>query len=119
VTRLLDRGGHHTLMLRARAGLAAWADLAFLGYVFAQQIDLLVLDHKGLVCAKLAKLGLCEKLAVTAAFAARITTFITFFTHDLLQLMKVFENLFFTTKALSREDSKEELGDFVPLCLCG
>lgn len=71
MARLLDSCGHYTLVLRARAGLAAWADLAFFSYIFAKQIDLLVFDDQGLICAKLAKLGLCEKLAVTAAaFAA-------------------------------------------------
>jgi hypothetical protein len=70
MTRLLDSCGHYTLVFRTRAGLAAWADLAFFSYIFAKQIDLLVFDDQGLICAKLAKLGLSEKFAVTAAFAA-------------------------------------------------
>jgi hypothetical protein len=68
---LLDSRRNHTLMLCARASLAAWADLSFFGYIFAEQIGLFVINDQQLIGAKLTKLGLCEKLAVTtAAFAA-------------------------------------------------
>jgi hypothetical protein len=83
MARLLDSRRYHTLMLRACASLAARADLAFFSYIFAKQVGLLVINDQHFIRAKLTKLGLCEKSAVTAAFpAARITTF---FTHDLLQ----------------------------------
>ena len=83
MARLFDSRRDHTLVFGASAGLAARADFSFLGYVLAQEVGLLVIDDKRLVRAKLAKLGLGKKPAVTAAFAAtRITTF---FTPDLLQ----------------------------------
>jgi hypothetical protein len=71
MTRLFDSRRHHTLMFGACAGLSAWADLSFFGYIFAKQIGLLVINDQGLIRAKLAKLGLGKKPAVTtAAFAA-------------------------------------------------
>jgi hypothetical protein len=71
VAGLLDCGRYHTLVFRARAGLAAWSDLAFFGYILAEQVGLFVINDQQLIRAKLTKLGLCEKLAVTtAAFAA-------------------------------------------------
>jgi hypothetical protein len=84
MTRLFDSRRHHALMLCACAGLSAWADFSFFGYIFAKQIGLFVINDQHLIRAKLTKLWLGKKPAVsTAAFAAtRITTF---FTHDLLQ----------------------------------
>jgi hypothetical protein len=83
MARLFDGRSHHTLMFRACAGLAAWTDFSFFGYIFAKQVGLFVINDQCLIRAKLTKLGLGKKPAVTAAFAAaRITTF---FTHDLLQ----------------------------------
>jgi hypothetical protein len=80
---LFNSRSHHTLVFGACAGLAAWADFSFFGYIFAKQVGLFVINDQQLVRAKLTKLGLGKKPAVTAAFAAaRITTF---FTHDLLQ----------------------------------
>jgi hypothetical protein len=83
MARLFDSRRHHTLMFGACASLAPWADLSFFGYIFAKQIGLFVVNDQQLIRAKLTKLGLGKKSAVTAAFTAtRITTF---FTHDLLQ----------------------------------
>jgi len=84
MARLFDSRRHHTLMFGARASLAAWADLSFFGYIFAKQVGLFVINDQQLIRAKLTKLGLGKKPAVsTAAFAAaRITTF---FPPDLLQ----------------------------------
>jgi hypothetical protein len=84
MTRLFDSRRHHTLVFGACASLAAWTDFSFFGYIFAEQVGLFIINDQQLIRAKLAKLGLGEKSAVTAAFtaAARITAF---FTHDLLQ----------------------------------
>jgi hypothetical protein len=84
VARLFDSRRHHTLMFGACASLAAWTDFSFFGYILAEQVSLFVINDQQLIRAKLTKLGLGKKPAVsTAAFAAsRITTF---FTHDLLQ----------------------------------
>jgi hypothetical protein len=77
VARLLYGCRNEALMLRAGAGLAARADLAFLGDVLAQQIGFLIVDLQHLVSAKLAKLGLGKELAVTAAFASRSVSIVT------------------------------------------
>ena len=77
MTRLFYGGGYEALMLRACARLAARADLAFFGDVFAQQVGLLVIDLQQFVGAKLAKLGLGEEFAVTAAFASRHISIVT------------------------------------------
>jgi len=83
VARLFDSRRDHTLVFCACAGLAARADFSLFGYKFAKQVGLFVINDHCLIRAKLTKLGLGKKPAVTAAFAAaRITTF---FTHDLLQ----------------------------------
>jgi hypothetical protein len=84
MARLFDSRCHHTLVFGACASLAAWTDFSFFGYIFAEQVGLFVINDQQLIRAKLTKLGLGKKPAVTAAFAAaaRITTF---FTHDLLQ----------------------------------
>jgi hypothetical protein len=83
VAGLFDSRRHHTLMFGACASLSAWTDFSFFGYVLAEQVGLFIINDQQLIRAKLAKLGLGKKPAVTAAFAAaRITTF---FTHDLLQ----------------------------------
>lgn len=70
MARLLDSRRHYALVLGASASLAARTDLAFFGYVFAKQVGLLVINDQQLVRAKLAKLGLGKKPAVTAAFSA-------------------------------------------------
>jgi hypothetical protein len=77
MARLFDGGGNEALMLRACARLAARADLAFFGHVFAQQVGLLVIDFQQFVGAKLAKLGFGKELAVTAAFASRHVSIVT------------------------------------------
>jgi len=71
MARLFDGGRYEALMLRACACLAAGADLSLFGYVFAQQVGLLVIDFQQFVGAELAKLGFSEESAVTAAFASR------------------------------------------------
>jgi hypothetical protein len=70
MTRLFYSRGHHTLMFGTRAGLAAWTDLSFFRYIFAEQVGLFVINDQQLIRAKLTKLGLGKKPAVTACFAA-------------------------------------------------
>ena len=77
MARLFHCGCDEALMLGAGAGLAAWADLAFFGDVFAQQVGLLVVDLQHFVGAKLAELGFGEELAVTTAFASRHVSIVT------------------------------------------
>ena len=49
---LFDSRRYYTLVFRARTGLAAWADLAFFGYIFAEQVGLLVINNQQLIRAK-------------------------------------------------------------------
>jgi len=49
---LLDRGGYHTLVAGAGAGLAARADFAILGDVAAQQVGFFIVDCQGFVRAE-------------------------------------------------------------------
>lgn len=67
---LLDGRRHNTLVPGTGAGLAARADLAVFRYIFAKQVNLLIFNDQQLVCAKLTKLGLGEKPAVSAAALA-------------------------------------------------
>ena len=68
---LLDGRRHNTLVFGTCAGLAARTDLAIFSYIFAKQVQLFIFNDQLLICAKLTKLGLGEKPAVsTAALAA-------------------------------------------------
>lgn len=81
--RLFNCRRNDALMFGAGAGLAAGAQTAFFGHVFAEKVDLFVVDGQGFVGAELAELGLGKELAVAAArFAAGKISFVT---HNLLQ----------------------------------
>ncbi len=86
LTCLLDGGSYHTLMAGARAGLAAWADLAIFRDIAAEQVCLLIVNGQGLICTELTKFGLRKEAAV----ATLATTFLSPFgssiiSHLLLQ----------------------------------
>jgi hypothetical protein len=68
LTCLFDRRRHHALMSRAGARLAAWADLAVLGNVAAEQVRLFIVNCQGFVCTKLTGFGLCKEAAFSTAF---------------------------------------------------
>ena len=73
MARLFHRCRNEALVLGAGAGLTTGAQAAFLGHVFAEKVDFLIVDGQGLVGAELAELGLRKKFAIaafTAAFAA-------------------------------------------------
>lgn len=83
MTRLFDGGCHEALMFGAGAGLAARANFAVFGDVFAEDVYLFVFDDESLIRAKLAKLWLGEEPAFSA-FALRGVSF----THNLLQALE-------------------------------
>ena len=58
--------GHNTLVFCARAGLAAWADVAFFGDILSEKVGLFVVDGQGFICTKLTKFGLGKEAAVAA-----------------------------------------------------
>ena len=68
--RLFNCRRNDALMFGAGAGLAAGAQTAFFGHVFAEKVDLFVVDGQGFVGAELAELGLGKELAVAAAVTA-------------------------------------------------
>ena len=83
LTSLLDRRSHHALMTGARAGLAAWADLAIFCDVASKQVCLLVVNGQRFVCAELTKFGLGKEAAFAATFLSPFGSSI--FSHLLLQ----------------------------------
>jgi hypothetical protein len=85
MTRLFYSRCHHALVLGACTSLTTRADLAFLSYIFAEQVGLFIVNDQQLICAKLTKLGFGEKPAVTTFAATRCITIVSIFTHDLLQ----------------------------------
>jgi len=70
VARLFDGLGYYTLMFCARAGLAPWADVAFLGNIFSEKVGLLVVNRQSFICAELTKFGLGKEAAFTASLLA-------------------------------------------------
>jgi hypothetical protein len=53
-------------MFGTRAGLAAWADVAFFGNIFSEKVGLFIVNCQSLICAELTKFGLGKEAAVTA-----------------------------------------------------
>jgi len=58
--------GYYPLMFGARAGLAAWADIAFFGNIFSEKVSLFIVNCQSLICAELTKFGLGKEAAVAA-----------------------------------------------------
>jgi hypothetical protein len=67
MTSLLDGLGNYTLVFCARASLAAWANIAFFGDVFAEKVSFLIVNGEGLICTELTKLGLGKEATFAAA----------------------------------------------------
>jgi len=89
VTGLFYGLGDNTLMFRARAGLAAWADIAFLGYIFSEKVGLFIVNRQSFICAELTKFGLGKE----AAFAALLLSIVgsSIVSHLVLQFIFWFE----------------------------
>ena len=58
--------GYNTLVFRARAGLAAWADVAFFGDILSEKVGLLVVNDQRFICTKLTKFRLGKEAAIAA-----------------------------------------------------
>jgi hypothetical protein len=83
VTGAFDGRGHHALVFGARAGLAARADLAFIGDVFPKQVRFFIVYDQIFVSAKLTEFWFGKEAAL------RWATFIVsmIFSHCLLHFL--------------------------------
>jgi hypothetical protein len=81
---LFDCFSYDTLVSCARAGLAAWADLAFFSDILSEQINFFVVNGQGFVSAELTEFRLGKETAISAAFSTSLIGS-TIFSHLLLQ----------------------------------